>query len=126
MWEFGQNDPKRDSGSKLVRLGLAGTLKVNQSFGGLVLSAEAKDVVSPADLAALRQWGVAGVNCSWNRLDEVPSRRLGAGRMHRQLPFLLAANPVNYGRPFKMNTAEALAAALYITGSDVAPVQRGC
>jgi hypothetical protein len=35
MWEFGQNDPKRDSGSKLRRLGYASLLKIGQSFPGV-------------------------------------------------------------------------------------------
>ena len=81
MWEFNQNDPKRDSGSKLCRLGFARCLKVGQSFGGVVLSSEAAFTVSPADREIVDAFGVGGINCSWNRLyvrmqlcaDDLPS-----------------------------------------------------
>lgn len=116
LWEFGQNDAKRDSGSKLVRLGLA--QKLGRSFNGIVLSSEASVVLSASDAETVATCGVAGINCSWNRLDEVRFETLGKPRLHRKLPFLVAANPVNYGKPFKMNTAEALAAALVIVGRE--------
>jgi len=116
MWEFGQNDPKRDSGSKLCRLGYAKKLRVGQGFPGIVLSSEASDTLSPADTEIIKTYGIAGINCSWNRLSEIPFGMLGRARLQRKLPLLVAANTVNYGKAFKMNTAEALAASLYIVG----------
>jgi pre-rRNA-processing protein TSR3 len=77
LWEFGQNDSKRDSGSKMVRLGYAKRLRIGQSFPGVVLSSEAKTFVSPEDTDLVEKNGVAGINCSWNRLDEIPFGSIG-------------------------------------------------
>ena len=107
---------QEDSGSKLKRWGYAGQLRLGQTFPGVVLSSEASICVSPADKEIVMTHGVAGINCSWNRLEEIPFDKMGKGRNQRILPLLVAANTVNYGKPFKMNTAEAMAACLYIVG----------
>ena len=71
---------------------------MGQSFQGVVLSSEATIFVSPADRAIVEQHGISGINCSWNRLDEIPFGSMGKGRNQRILPLLYAANSVNYGK----------------------------
>ncbi|KAK7254052.1 ribosome biogenesis protein [Aureococcus anophagefferens] len=79
MWEFGQNDAKRDSGSKLVRLGLARTQPMKKAFNGIVLSSEAASVVSPADRGTIEAGGVAASTArgtAWTR-SRLPRRQTG-------------------------------------------------
>lgn len=75
----------------------------------------AKRVLSASDKELLEQHGAAVVECSWVRIKEVPWSRLG-GKCERLLPYLVAANPVNYGRPWRLNCVEALAACFCICG----------
>ena len=46
---------------------------MNEPFSGVVLSPSGTRTISPEDADLLRAGGLACVNCSWNRLDEVPS-----------------------------------------------------
>lgn len=117
MWDFEQCDPLRCTGKKLYRNGALRLLNTREPFHGVVLTPNATDFVSPEDSGLVRQYGAAVVDCSWKELDKVPwsQLRMGAPRL---LPLLIAANPVNYGRPSKLTCAEALAATLALAGLD--------
>ncbi|KAG2008131.1 DUF367 family protein [Coprinopsis cinerea AmutBmut pab1-1] len=117
MWDFNHCDPKRCSGKKLARQGLIKDLKVGSRFRGIVLSPKGKQIVSPSDRDIILNGGLAVVECSWARLDEVPFGKI-ASPHERLLPYLLATNPTNYGKPWRLNCVEALAAAFYLTGFD--------
>ena len=115
MWDFAQCDPKRCSGRKLCRLHVIEEFRVGHKFRGIILTPTGNRVISPADRDIVRQGGLAVVDCSWAELDKVPFAKLPKGN-ERLLPFLVAANTVNYGKPYKLNCAEALIAGLLICG----------
>ncbi|KAG0261447.1 ribosome biogenesis protein tsr3 [Mortierella polycephala] len=117
MWDFEHCDPKRCSGKKLARMGMVETLKINQRFRGVCMTPNGEQAVSPSDREVVEEHGLAVVDCSWAKLGEVPFKKLRAGH-DRLLPYLIATNPVNYGKPWKLNCVEALAACFYITGFD--------
>lgn len=115
MWDFDQCDPKKCSGKKLKRLNLCRILRVGQKFNGIVISPNAKRYISPADKDIIMKSGMAVVECSWARIGEIPFHRIG-GKEERLLPYFVAANPVNYGKPWRLNCVEALAVGLAIVG----------
>lgn len=115
MWDFNHCDPKKCSGRKLAHLRVLKSMNLNQRHGGVVLSPMGTRAISRADAEMVETAGLSVLDCSWARLDEVPFQRYRGGA-ERLLPFLVAANPINYGRPLRLSCAEALAAALYIMG----------
>jgi pre-rRNA-processing protein TSR3 len=90
-------------------------LHVGQRHNGVIITPNGKQTLSPADRETMDQYGAAVVECSWARTGEVQWNKVG-GKCERLLPYLVAANSVNYGKPYRLNCAEALAAAFYICG----------
>jgi len=107
-------DPKRCTAQKLIRFGLATAVSRPERLprGAVVLHPEGDHVLSREDRPAAEAHGLAVVDSSWRR-GPVPKI---SRRPTRALPYLLAANPVNYGKPFLLSSVEAFAAALSILG----------
>lgn len=114
-WDLGHCDPKRCSGKKLMRMGMMRELHLGQRHNGVIITPNGKQTISPADNEIMDQYGAAVVECSWARTQEVQWNKVG-GKCERLLPYLVAANTVNYGKPWRLNCVEALAAAFYICG----------
>lgn len=115
IYEFGQCDPKRCSGHRLVNYKKLESVNLKYRFGGIILSPNGKQAISPADREHILKYGIGLIDCSWNKIDEFDFSKLPKGQ-NRLLPWLVASNTINYGRPWKLNCAEALAASLYIIG----------
>jgi pre-rRNA-processing protein TSR3 len=111
-----QDDPKKCTAAKLVKFRLAKPLyKVRQvPQNCLTLNPFAPTSILNKDRAQALKYGLAAIDCSWERVQTTFAARL-PGRNIR-LPTLLASNPVNYAKPNKLSSLEALAASLYIMG----------
>jgi pre-rRNA-processing protein TSR3 len=105
-------DPRKCTVKKLEK---AGFLKIFTKIAQiprntLLLDPTAEQALSPADRFVK---SLTVLDCSWVVLD---TGAVSSWRIRRALPFLVAANPVNFGKPCTLSSVEALAAALYIMG----------
>jgi len=85
---------------------------------GILLNPHAGQLQGPEDNRLLNQGGsIVALDCSWkaieSALDKVSRHSMLEGRT---LPVLLAANPVSWGKPGRLTTAEALCASVIISG----------
>ncbi len=103
-----EDDPKKCTARKLKRFHLA--IFVNRvGKDTIVLYPTSSIRISKKD-STFRH--VLAMDVSWENINKYRFPHENT----RSLPYLLAANPVNYGKPYKLSTVEALAASYYIMG----------
>ncbi|HEV2316999.1 MAG TPA: DUF367 domain-containing protein [Thermoplasmata archaeon] len=116
----GEDHPRACTGRRLLARGLVLRAHIGRAPRSILLDPHADRPLSSADGPLAHASGFLALDCSWNRIGRrggLPeSSGSGNGGPRRRLPFLLATNPQHYGRLGELNTAEALAAALYVLG----------
>lgn len=112
-----QDDPRKNTALRLRKHGKAAIVESAEAIPrhAVLLNPFAKKALSAEDLPTMRRNGLAALDCSWTHAEGLFPQLQGRVRS-RALPFLVAGNPTNYGKPFVLSTAEALAAALHIAG----------
>ncbi len=110
--DYRECDPDKCTARKLLDKGEAEKIVNDRELGeaGIYLNPLAEKAISPKDRKIAKEGGIRAIDCTWTEADDkIPEYENG-----RALPYLVAVNPVNYGKPFQLTTAEALASALYI------------
>lgn len=119
IYHADEDDPKKCTARKLHRLGLAELVNRVERLprGAILLDPFAEKAVSPEDVQTATKAGLAAVDCSWETAEGAFARARRRTQA-RALPYLVAANPVNFGKPTLLSTLEALAATLFIYGAE--------
>jgi pre-rRNA-processing protein TSR3 len=111
VYHEGDDDPEKCTA---LRLAQEDEAVLHETYDALprstALSPYADTALSPADSLP-----VVIFDSSWESAEDAAAPYDG---VVRALPFVVAANPVSYGRAFRLNTAEAVVAALYIVGEE--------
>jgi pre-rRNA-processing protein TSR3 len=112
-----QDDPKKCTARRMSKFGLAIMYEAAGKLpsGAILLDPTAGQAISPSD-RRLAKKGIVVLDCTWGEVERLFPVFRSKHMRGRALPYLLAANPVNYGRPFMLSSAEAFVAALYILG----------
>ncbi|MHA1917784.1 MAG: DUF367 family protein [Candidatus Ranarchaeia archaeon] len=116
LYHANQCDKKKCTGIKLAKQNKVKLIKSIQGIPkkSVLLHPFSKKAFSPKDKKIIENNGITALDCSWEKAVEIHQAHLKT--INRALPYLIAVNPVNYGKPFKLSTVEALSAASYIIG----------
>jgi len=110
-----QCDPKKCTAKRMIKFGLAKNVELQRiPKGSVILSPFAEQALSPADRSYAEK-GLTVMDLTWTNIDSFPRPK---GMNERSLPFLIASNPVNWGKPMELNSAEAIIASLIILGDN--------
>ncbi len=121
IW-LAQDDPKKNTAviaSKRDDIVLHKKIKTLPKKGILLEPLSGK-VFGPEDHHILleKNGHLVGLDCSWAQIETSVELVTKTTRLvPRMLPLLLAANPVNWGKPTRLTTMEAIAATLYLLGN---------
>ena len=115
-----QDDPRKCTARRLGSQGLAQLhFEVRGApKRGFLLDPTATVVLGPEDKRMIDLGGsMVALDCSWKKVEDSLLMLDRKTKLEsRALPILLASNPVSWGKPGRLSTAEALAASLYLMG----------
>jgi pre-rRNA-processing protein TSR3 len=118
IYRMREDSPRASTGSKLLRLGLARKYNIMaRRRKTVLLDPTSQTLLSKEDLGD-KGLALLAVDRSWNRLLEegdMPAS-IKRGALRRRLPLLIASNPINFGKGYKLSTAEAIASSFYLLG----------
>ncbi len=116
IYDYHQDDPRKCTSARLRKFRLARDLRLLEQIPSkaIVLNPTASKTLSNEDHNLVEKNGIVGIDCSWNLSENIFDRSIRGE--NRRLPILLAGNPISYGLQGRLSTAEAIAAALFLTG----------
>ncbi|ENN96662.1 hypothetical protein J422_01181 [Methanocaldococcus villosus KIN24-T80] len=114
IYHANQCNPKKCTSLKMAKLGKAIIIKNPYKIpkNSLILNPFAEKAISSEDRDIIEKFGITAFDCSWKEAESIFKKF--RFKNERALPFLIAANPINYGKPFMLSTLEAFIASLYI------------
>ncbi len=115
VYHANEDDPKKCSAKKLAKFGYVKLIENIRKTpkDTILLNPFAEKSISSEDKDIASKNGILALDCSWKNAEK-SFGYLDKKNYSRALPFVVAVNPVNYGKALKLSTLEAFAAALYI------------
>ncbi|EUD69058.1 pre-rRNA-processing protein TSR3 [Plasmodium inui San Antonio 1] len=113
MFDYNECQNQKCSCKKLYKFKKIKKAPINKKFKGIVLTPFCEKLFSINDKATVENFGLSVIDCSWKSLDLLKKCKFAN---QRKLPYIIAVNSINYGKPYKLSCLESLAFCLYVCG----------